>query len=236
MIIHESKDKLWSFVISPFYAGWVENSNIALAVIEDWQYFLNNDHFIVITAKEVDASGTILDMSVTLPYEKEREEDYEVILPTKDETGNITRKKIILSKDVAHKGFLDYNNRNLLLQAFKYEGTEYSWGGLDKNVDCSGFVANVYRCFGFYFPRNTSSQKENVGKRLLVKDKSLSEKRQLLEENTPALIYRPGHVMLYLGKIDDKYYIIHASGQYLAVVLTEIDDETLTNIDTIVII
>ena len=236
IVIHESKNQAWEFVISPFYAGWIEKENIAFANEDDWDYFLNNEKFILITDKTYTCDEISLDMSVTLPFIKETNEGYEAILPTKDANDMVTKSKVIIPKKAAHIGFLEYNNKNLLLQAFKYEGSEYSWGGLNESVDCSSFVANVYRCFGFYFPRNTSSQKVSIGQSINVLDMTADEKKQIIEADGPCLLYRPGNVMLYLGQVHNKNYIIHASGQALSVIVSEVDNDFLETIDRIVLV
>ncbi len=234
--IHESKDKAWAFVISPFYMGWIEKENMAYASTKDWNYFINNQNFITITDKSYLCKEISLDMSVTLPLIKINRNEYEVALPTKDLNNMVTISKVTIPKNIANIGFLEYTYENLLCQAFKYKGSKYSWGGLDESVDCSSFVGNVYRCFGFYFPRNTSSQKISIGTSLSVQNKTLEEKRQIIENNVPCLLFRPGHVMLYIGRYNNKNCIIHASGQSLSVVISEVDTSILSTLDRIIIV
>ena len=54
----------------------------------------------------------------------------------------------------------------------------------------------------------------------------------------PAIIFMPGHVMLYLGIKNFKYYIIHASSKKMQVILTELTDNSiyLNRMDRIVLI
>ena len=233
--IHESKDKTWAFVISPFYVGWIEKGNMAYASIDDWNYFINNQNFIVITAKSYICGEISLDMSVTLPLINVIGEEYEVALPIKDSNNIVAISKVVIPKNDAHIDFLEYTYENLLYQALKYNGSDYSWGGLDESVDCSSFIANVYRCFGFYFPRNTSSQKISIGKGIILNCEN-NHKLKLIEKYVPCLLYRPGHVMLYLGKINGDPYIIHASGKSLIVELTRLDDNILNTLDKLVTI
>ncbi len=233
--IHESKDRAWAFVISPFYVGWIEKENMAYASIEDWNYFINNQNFIVITAKSYLCGEISLDMSVTLPLINVTVEEYGLALPIQDSNNIVAISKITIPKIVARIGFLEYTYENLFCQALKYKDSDYSWGGLDESVDCSSFIANVYRCFGFYFPRNTSSQKISIGKGIILNGEN-NHKLKLIEKYVPCLLYRPGHVMLYLGKVNGEPYIIHASGKSLIVELTRIDDNILNTLDKLVII
>ena len=123
---------------------------------------------------------------------------------------------------------------NVILQAFKYENIPYSWGGKEEGVDCSSFVRNVYKTFGFIFPRNTAEQKNSVGEILLLTNKSLKEKQKLISENGVSLLYEPGHVMMYLGQKNGKNYVMHASGKEKKVTLMELNSSHLSKIDRIV--
>ena len=208
LIIHESKDKLWNFVISPLYMGWVRNDTIALAKSDDYEYFINPSQFGIITDSSLEVDGKTLDMSVKLPYKK----DNIYVMPIKKENGYVGKKEVTIIRGI-HLGYLNYTKDNVIKQAYKYEGTSYSWGGLNRNVDCSSFIANVYRTFGFVFPRNTSSQNESVGEVISLSGKSEKEKLKLINGTEPSLLYQDGHVMLYIGTEDNKHYIIHASGE-----------------------
>ncbi len=226
LIIHESKDGIWNFVISSFYAGWVKKENIAIATSKDIDFFIKNNSFGVITESMIKVEDTILDMSVCLPYIGETEKGYNLILPKRKENGYIAKKQIIIEKDKAHIGYLPYTAENVSTQALRYEGVNYSWGGKDIGVDCSSFVKNIYKCFGFDFPRNTSSQEKSVGQIILLNNKTAIKKLELIKNNYPSLLYQQGHVMLYLGKKDNKYYIIHASSKEMKVVLSELTESS----------
>ncbi len=212
LILHESLDKKWNFVISPTYAGWVKKDNIGLLKKEDMNFFLNSKDFVVITDKSVTLKDKVLDMSVKLPYLGIKSDGYEIALPKKDKDDYVSYDKVTISRDKAHIGYLDYTKRNVIIQAFKYENTPYSWSGMDRNVDCSSYISNVYRTFGLEFPRNTSQQSKSIGTITSLKGKSNQEKLKLIENKEPTLLFQSGHVMLYLGTIENKHYIIHASG------------------------
>lgn len=92
-------------------------------------------------------------------------------------------------------------------------GTPYGWGGMKDGVDCSSYVLSVFKTFGFVFPRNTSQQNGSVGNITNTEAMSEAEKLSVLAEaDTPVLIYQSGHVMIYLGVLNDVHYIIHAPG------------------------
>ena len=165
-------------------------------------------------------------MSVRLPYKGVTEEGYELVMPSKDEDGNITRKTIIVKKEQAHVGYLPYTKRNIIIQAFKYEDIPYRWGGMNDGIDCSSFVSNVYRTFGFEFPRNTSEQRKSVGKIISLVDKTNEEKLTILQKHAPSLLFKKGHVLIYLGPINNTHYVINATGKrsILRVAIEELNE------------
>ena len=227
LILHESLDKVWNFVISPTYAGWVKKDNIAILNDKNEDLF-NSKDFIIVTDSKVTINNKVLDMSVKLPYLETNQDGYLIALPKKDKDGYLDYDKVTISRDKAHIGYLEYTKRNVIIQAFKYENTPYSWSGLDNNVDCSSYVSNIYRTFGIYFPRNTSQQNKSIGTITNLEGKSNQDKLKLIENTEPSLLFQSGHVMLYLGKVNDKHYIIHASGDIknLKVLVTILDNST----------
>ena len=221
LIIHESKDLKYLFVLSKTYIGWVKSDDIAFSSDDDIEYFTNNKNFIVITEPFIEINNTLLDMGVTLPLIKPVSDGYLVSLPTKDENGNIKVENVTISKDKTHVGYLPYTKKNVLIESFKYEGIPYSWGSMDYGVDCSGYVRNIYSTFGFVFPRNTSDQNNSVGILLDLSDKSSSDKLNIIEKNVPSLLYMEGHVLIYIGIKDNKHYVINASGNKLILKVTK---------------
>ncbi len=238
IILHESKDHEWNFVISPFYAGWVLKKSIAYATDDDISFFTNNANFGIIIEPLVRVGDVDLDMSVKLPYVGENSTEYQLIIPGKDAKGNVVRKDISILKKYLSIGYLPYTKNNVYKQAQKYLGHNYSWGGMDNGVDCSSFISNVYRTFGFYFPRNTSSQNKSVGNVTNLAELTPREKLQVIKNTNPSLLFQNGHVMLYLGTDNDKHLIIHASGSEMKVVITELslNSNYLKNINKLVTI
>jgi len=237
LILHQSKDKMWSLIISPTYIGWVENTNITYATDADWDYFDNTKSFIIITEPSLTIDNLILDMGVKLPYLKFSNDNYIAIIPTKNNKNYVTKKIITINKKHAHIGYLPYTKRNIINQAFKYEDTPYSWGGMNKNVDCSSLILNIYKTFGFIFPRNTKEQQKSIGKITYLSNKTNQEKLDIISKNRISLLYKPGHVMLYLGESNKEHYIIHATKETLKVTISKLEETSnLSKIDRLVTI
>ena len=237
LIIHESKDNLWYFVISPFYLGWIEKDKVALATKDDIEYFTNPLKFVVITDSSININNEILDMSVKLPLVGETTSSYNVVLPVKDTNNNVYKKSLAIAKKSANVGYLPYTLENIINEAEKYLGVSYSWGGMNKGVDCSSFVSNVYRTFGFTFPRNTSSQNQSVGKIISLAGKTNNQKLQLIKNTEPSLLFQNGHDMLYVGIVNNEPLIIHASGSTMQVSKTVLTNSSyLKNINKLVLV
>ena len=170
-------------------------------------------------------------MSVKIPLVNNK-----YIIPIKNENGYVGKKEVTIGKDKININYLSYTKNNVITQARKYLGVSYSWGGYNQNVDCSSFIANIYRTFGFQFPRNTSSQNKSVGKVISFSSKTNSEKLKLIENTEPSLLYQNGHVMLYIGKKNNKHYIIHASGEGSVKESILEDSSYLKNINKLVLV
>jgi cell wall-associated NlpC family hydrolase len=68
----------------------------------------------------------------------------------------VKKAEVILAADVFHK---DPEREKLVLTAMAYHGIPYLWGGASaKNLDCSGFVSNVYFMNGIQMPRDADQQ------------------------------------------------------------------------------
>ena len=234
-ILHQSKDGAWYFVISPIYYGWVLRDDVAIARDSDWQYFINNKSFITVTDSSIKLEGQILDMGVTLPLIKASGDSLQIAIPTKDETGYIAKKNTTIESSHVSIGFLPYTKANIISQAKKYLGVGYSWGGMNSGVDCSSYIMNIFKTFGFQFPRNTSEQKNSIGGITSLSQNTNTQKLSTLNGTAPAILYQPGHTMLYLGLIGGKHSIIHASGSDMKVVISTLDNSSyLSKIDRIV--
>lgn len=239
LILHTSKDGKYEFVLSEIYAGWIKGDDLAKCQPSTCEYFDSPTSFIVITDSHIEMEGAYLDMGVTLPLLKSTNSSFTAVLPIRNERGVLEKKEVEIPKSQAHEGFLPYTKDNVISLSQKYLKTPYSWGGMDYGVDCSSFIMNIYRTFGFRFPRNTSDQKTSVGNITSLVGLTPAKKLEYLNGlQIPAILYQPGHAMLYLGKENGKHAIIHASGSDMYVVKNELTPNSsyLLKIDRVVTI
>ena len=229
IVLHESKDSNFYFIQSYYYYGWVSADCIAMAESEEsikcWEQYakllnmntnsMDNMDFVVITDSLLEIDGVKLSMGTALPLDKNAsgEDYYAALLPCKNSNGELAQIEAKVSIESACVGFPEYNYKNFCIQAFKYVGMPYGWGGMKDGIDCSGYVLSVFKTFGFVFPRNTGEQYGTVGNVNMTTDMTGSQISQALSKTkSPTIIYIPGHAMIYLGEIDGVHYIIHAPG------------------------
>ena len=65
---------------------------------------------------------------------------------------------------------------------------------------------------------------------------SKKNKLDIIDDEYLSILYRIGHVMLYLGKINNINYIIHANAKDMEVSVTPLDNDNLEAIDRRVLV
>lgn len=237
IILHTSKDRKWYFVQTFNYRGWTRVENIAVAKDKNqFMHYSEPKDFIVITGTHVKLDKDIKEnptkdlefyMGNRVPIETKNipksiegisaEGKYAVKLPVRDDKGYLSVKISLISmSENINLGYLTYNRANIIKQAFKFQGEKYDWGNKYNGADCSSFIMSVYKTFGFNLPRNTDEQEKSAGKSYTFKaGDNNSNKSAVLDKLLPgAAIYMPGHVMMYLGKVDGEHYVIHDFAGY----------------------
>ncbi|XWO13486.1 NLP/P60-like protein [Candidatus Hepatincola sp. Pdp] len=238
VILHTSKSNKFVYIQMYNYRGWILKDNIATTSKDDWLNYINeyNNDFLVITANHLQlsynpTSTTIsnlqLDMGTKLTLLESKipelidnqstKNNYVVKIPIRKDNGLLAYKLAIISpSNKVHEGYLPFNEENLINQAFKMQGDRYDWGGLHGGRDCSSFVNDIYSVFGIYLPRNTSEQALIPNKVDITESISYTNRQDLIKKLNPgSLLVMEGHVMLYLGSVDGKSYVIQAiSSEY----------------------
>lgn len=226
VVLHQSRDSRWFYIESDCVSGWVAAADVALGEKPKVQYFAQARP-LVITGKSISFYfdpglrdyALEMDMGSTLPYLLKNGSVYEVVLPCRAPDGSLFfRSGYTDIKSDVSRGYLPYTLESLYSQAFKMLDVPYVWGSKqDGAEDCSGFIMSVFRCFGFRIARHSANQaRSNPARLIRVSDLSEKDKIQLLKkmEGHPALLYKPGHIMLYLGFIGERAYVIHSMWSY----------------------
>ncbi len=226
-IYHFSQDKKWAYVQTPFIRGWIRTEDLALAKekSEVANYEEAKDRLVVTgNVMTVFADPSLQQAlfvaqmgdsfpSVRIPASKSGDAFHIIYIPSRGDDGRLTFRKGYLRPDEdVHQGFLPYHQENVARQAFKMLNHPYGWGDRLGGRDCSRFIVDLFRTFGILMPRNSKEQ-AMVGMDLgPLEEKSLKEKRRRLDQSVPlaTTVRLPGHIMLYIGKHEEKHYVIHS--------------------------
>ncbi|SNY60713.1 NlpC/P60 family protein [Arsukibacterium tuosuense] len=233
-VLHQSRDGKWLLLQNYHYTGWVQAEDVAIGDRQQVLAYSEQTPFLVVTGARARTSFTpavpaiselLLDMGSRLPllttkntghnvHGQNPHASHIVKLPVRNSDGSLdfTPALIARQQDV-NIGYLPYTPANVLQQAFKFLGDRYGWGHDYDSRDCTGFIIEIYRSFGLLMPRNSGQQGEgSYGDNIrFTADNSHSDKLAAISEASAGdLIYRPGHVMLYLGNDNGEPFVIHS--------------------------
>lgn len=206
-IVQSSRDGQWVFVVSPTYKAWMHREPLAHASRAEVLAFAR-DATQRVVAPHLVADGRQLDMGTPMAVAG----DGKAILPVRDKDGGLAKREIALPAGSTVSGALPYSERNLLDQAFRLLGEPYGWGHADGTRDCSGFVSDVYRSVGVQLARNTGDQRDSPVLQTQRFDEGSTRAQRLaaLAKARPGdLIFIPGHVMMVVGHLDGRTWVIH---------------------------
>ena len=224
-VYHSTNDGLWTYVQTHFVRGWIRTRDLAIA--RDKMEALDYDEIdqrLVVTGSSVkvfaDPAGHELafsaQMGTSFPWSSSPnpiDKYYVVKIPIRETDGRLAFRMGYVSKsEDVHPGFLPFNQQNIARQAFKMLHEPYGWGETDGGRDCSRFIMDLFASFGIVMPRNSKYQ-AMIGEDLGVREEMRTkEKLRILDQTTPltTLLRLPGHIMLFLGKHQGRYYAIHS--------------------------
>ncbi len=226
-ILHKSEDNRWLYVMTYNSDGWIEADRVAFCPLEEIQSFLKQESFVIVTQAKADI---FLNLEMTKYYDYARmgskfikgqileKGTIEIRLPRRDDEGQLFWQTAYVYEQDISQGYLTYTPRHILQQAFKLLNEPYGWGGMHGEQDCSRFLLEVFSTVGIELPRNSKEQAQ-VGTRLTEFDEQIdpNARRQALKEKAmgaTTILPLKGHIMLYLGIVDEVPYAIHATWAY----------------------
>ena len=136
-------------------------------------------------------------------------------LPVRDDVDGSYSKELALiaQSNQVSEGFLPLTKANIAEVAFHSLGQMYGWGGMLQANDCSGYVRDVYKCFGLELARNTNWQMNlPVRKYDLTGLDDAHKAAAIAQMPLGTVLFWPDHEMIYLGQEGGKLYVLSALG------------------------
>ncbi|MDO4533985.1 MAG: NlpC/P60 family protein [Coriobacteriia bacterium] len=135
-------------------------------------------------------------------------------LPVRNEDGTYSKELALIGASAkVSEGFLPLTTANIGEVAFRSLGQMYGWGGMLEANDCSGYVRDVYKCFGLELARNTTWQMTlPVRKYDLTGLDDVHKAAAIAQMPLGTVLFWGGHEMIYLGQDNGKLYVISAVG------------------------
>ncbi|WP_101698121.1 SH3 domain-containing protein [Clostridium minihomine] len=240
VVLHQTQNQMWYYIVMAHYRGWVPAKDVALFETKaQWEQARIHKDFLVVTGNKIQlepdpyspalselelSMGVVVDLAQPNEYpasigDRVPMQNYVIKLPVRQEDGMVQYEYAMLplNRDVS-RGYLPYTRANVLTQSFKMLGDRYGWGGMLNSRDCSALTYEVYRCFGFQLPRNSSTQALIPCKTYEFSGKTTAQRKQILDQLKPgSILCQPGHITLYLGSVNGRYYVINDTGGFASV-------------------
>ena len=215
-ISHYSKDREWAFVFTGYASGWLRSDEFVVLRkehTEKWQ----KAQKVAITVEDqpiYDMHGNFLFKSkvgMIFPLISEEKDTYTVLSVSSYKNSKPLFLRTQLYKDIATKDLLLLNKNALASIIKEVSKTNYGWGGMYEQRDCSSMIRDMYAPFGIWLPRN-SYQQSKIGKIISLENLSNDEKIGVIKEKGvpfETLLYKRGHIVLYVGTYNDEIVVFH---------------------------
>lgn len=235
-VLHTSLDGEWFFIQMYNYNGWVRAEDIAIGKGRQEVFdYVEADAFLMVIGNRIKTQYNHYDsrisakeffMGTRIPLENMQitelgnqasTHNYVVKLPVRKLDGSLEFKNALISFfEEVSLGYLPYNRRNILRQAFRLLGDRYDWGNKNNGRDCSSYIMYVYKTMGILLPRNADEQEISEGIKYKFEGAlSINEKNMLFKKADPgAAIFMDGHVMMYIGEDNGEHFMIHDFYRY----------------------
>ena len=237
VITSKSKDGNYYLAKSICCSGWIPKDAVAICKDKDeWisAWDIDKDNVLVVWGDKVftetsivgaDRSDLMLTMGTVLELAKDVNpnelidnraayNNFVVWIPVRNEDGTYSKKLTLISEHKkVYAGYMPLTKKNISKVVFSALGNTYGWGGSLNSDDCSGYMRNVYKCFGMELARNTTWQSSMPMAKVDMQYMSKEEKIKFFEALPfGTILYFNGHEMMYLGSQNGKYYVISSVG------------------------
>jgi hypothetical protein len=217
LICHLSADKTWALVETSFAFGWIpveDCASVSEDFIKTWE---SGRYAAVIKDKssffdEKSLFSLRTSIGQIFPVINEMPDELEILMAAADENNQATIKNGFVSRQIIDIKPLPFTHINAVKIANEMIEEPYGWGGLYGNRDCSAMTRDFFAPFGIWLPRHSEDQAKKTGKYIDLQYSTPQQKEKIiLEQGIPylSLLWRKGHVMLYIGEENGRALIFH---------------------------
>jgi len=215
-VSHYSLNKEWVYIFTSFTSGWIKTNNMVFldkkytkVIEESKQVKITKDNIPIYDENEKFLFNSKIGMNLALIEETQDNYIVLTISSYKNQEPLYNRSKI--SKNMSSLNTLIFNNNNLSNILDNISNTNYGWGGLYEQRDCSSTLRDFFAPFGIWLPRN-SYQQSKIGKIVSLENLDSQTKVKLIKEKAipfKTLLYKKGHILLYVGIYNDEIVVFH---------------------------
>jgi hypothetical protein len=206
-VLHESGDGAWLFVETATSNGWLERRDVALVdekLIGQWR---NSRRLVVVQDNGPVSDGRGIatfpaKIGTILPLVSEDAEGWQVAVAAAGDGGMATATVTRLPRESARPFPLGFTGANVALIGNQMLGHPYGWGEIYGLRDCSALLRDFFMPFGIWMPRTAIDQISSLPERFDLSGVAAAEKEELIKSRgVPflTLLYKRGHIMLYVG-------------------------------------
>src|SRR6185369_304402 len=141
-----------------------------------------------------------------LPLAQAGVDYWEASVATSAGEGRAQAVPVRFPRDVAAPFPLPFDAEQIALIGDQLLGQTYGWGESYDLRDCSATLRDFFLPFGIWLPRTSADQIASVSRRYHLAKMTPRRKEELIKkEGRPflTLLYKPGHIMLYVGEDDE---------------------------------
>ncbi len=216
-ILHATTSRDWLLVETDWVFGWVPSRDIALVDADFIQSYQSKNlaAFIQDRTPVIDRQAVFRfpgHIGGLLPLVQSHNQSAEVLVPVADADRRAKLRTARLEPGSWTAFPMPATGSNLARVADELLGQTYGWGGLYENRDCSALTRDFYTPFAIWLPRNSSQQARVPLSIPLNHLQSKEKERRILKQGLPfmTLIWMPGHVMIYIGSLNNRPLVMHA--------------------------
>lgn len=216
-VCHVSEDKAWALVETSFTYGWMPAEDFA-RVNEDFAKTWESGRYAVIlrdSTSVLDRNGRFLvkaSVGHLFPFSAAQDGKIQISVTVADQNRQAVIRQGFVPAEAAAAKPLRFTPANAAKIANEMIGEPYGWGGLYGRRDCSAMTRDFFTVFGIWLPRHSEDQVKEAGAYINLRGLSPEEKeRIIMEKGVPylSLLWRKGHVMLYIGAPQGRALIFH---------------------------